>query len=291
MVKGFLNALESDPLYFMFQFINNELVFNGSNPMIWVDLGASLIIIGALIYLVLKVFKRLFVKSIILSSIVVLLLSWAFGLNLLHDVIIIVLTVSLVVCFTANIGEVRTLIVNSLSSKKSGKISLFKSKEEDKLFDREALYDKIETTINNLSKTKTGALITFEKNVSLADIAKSGTILHAPVIPELLSTIFYTGTRLHDGAVIIRRDEIYAAAVYYTPTTKPLTGKFGSRHRAAIGISEITDSVTIVVSEETGRVSLAVAGDLIHVGLDNFRRVFEDYMNSSVQKDELKDIA
>ena len=275
----------------MFQFIDNKLVFNGDNPMLWVDLCLSLLVIAALIYLVIKVFKRHFVKILILSSIGVLLASWAFGLGLLHNVTLIVLIVGLVVSFTANIGEVRTIIVNSLSSKKSGKLGLFKSKDEDKLFDREALYDKIEATINNLSKTKTGALITFERNVSLSDIAKSGTILHAPVIPELLTTIFYTGTRLHDGAVIIKRDEIYAAAVYYTPTTKPLTGKFGSRHRAAIGISEITDSVTIVVSEETGRVSLAVGGDLIHVGLDNFRRVFEDYMNSSVQKDELNDIA
>lgn len=275
----------------MFRFVDNKFVFNGNDPMLWVDLGLSLLVIAALIYLVLKVFKRHFVKILILCSIGVLLLSWAFGLGLLHNVTLIVLIVGLVVSFTANIGEVRTIIVNSLSSKKSGKIGLFKSKEEDKLFDREALYDKIEATINTLSKTKTGALITFERNVSLSDIAKSGTILHAPVIPELLTTIFYTGTRLHDGAVIIKRDEIYAAAVYYTPTTKPLTGKFGSRHRAAIGISEITDSVTIVVSEETGRVSLAVGGDLIHVGLDNFRRVFEDYMNSSVQKDELNDIA
>ena len=102
--------------------------------------------------------------------------------------------------------------------------------------------------------------------------------MNAPITPELLMTIFYPGTRLHDGAVVVRRDLIMAASVYYTPTTKPLTGKFGSRHRAAIGISEVTDSVTVVVSEETGRISLAVAGELIHVTPDNFLRVLEDYI-------------
>ena len=98
------------------------------------------------------------------------------------------------------------------------------------------------------------------------------------ITPELLVTIFYPGTRLHDGAVVIRRDQILAASVYYTPTTKPLTGKFGSRHRAAIGISEITDSVTVVVSEETGRVSLAYHGELIPVPPDSFLRTVEEYL-------------
>jgi diadenylate cyclase len=121
-----------------------------------------------------------------------------------------------------------------------------------------------------LSKQKIGAIITFEKKDSLNDVIKSGTILNAPVVPELLLTIFYEGTRLHDGAVIIRDDKILAASVYFTPTTRPLTGKFGSRHRAAIGISEITDSVTVVVSEETGRISIAYDGELQAVAPDTF---------------------
>lgn len=275
----------------MFNFDGNQLVLNNS-PFLWADLALSLLLAGGILFFVFYILKRRFVQIFAIVGVTLLLLTWVFPLGLAHNIVSLILIVGAVVFYTANIGEVRTLIANSLASKKKTSGGLFtRGKDADKLFDREALYDKIETTINALSKTKTGALITIERNVDLSDIAKSGTILHAPVIPELLATIFYTGTRLHDGAVIIRRDEIYAAAVYFTPTTKPLTGKFGSRHRAAIGISEISDAVTIVVSEETGRVSLAVAGDLIHVGLDNFRRVFEDYMNSSVNKDELNDIA
>ena len=118
---------------------------------------------------------------------------------------------------------------------------------------------------------------------------KSGTRIDAPVSAELLQTIFYPGTRLHDGAVIIRNDMIVAASVYYTPTTRPLTGKFGSRHRAAIGISETTDAVTVVVSEETGRISIAYEGELRTVGPDEFLTVFEDYMALVEPKKETKD--
>ena len=111
------------------------------------------------------------------------------------------------------------------------------------------------------------------------DIIKSGTIINATVTQELLETIFYKGTRLHDGAVVIRGNMILAASVYYTPTTRALTGKYGSRHRAAFGISEITDSVTVVVSEETGRISIAYNGNLESVSVDSFLREFTDLMS------------
>ena len=120
--------------------------------------------------------------------------------------------------------------------------------------------------------------MTFEKNTSLQDVIKNGVSVRAPVSAELLQTIFYPGTRLHDGAVVIHGNEIIAASVFYTPTTKPFAGKYGSRHRAALGISEISDSVTVVVSEETGRISFAVNGQLDAVDQDNFLRVFENYM-------------
>ena len=123
--------------------------------------------------------------------------------------------------------------------------------------------------------------MTFEKSTNLDDVIKSGTPLNAPVSQELLETIFYEGTRLHDGAVVIRGNVIVAASVYYTPTTRAMTGKYGSRHRAAFGISEISDAVTVVVSEETGRVSIAYNGHLEAVGLDQFLREFSDLMNSN----------
>ena len=150
------------------------------------------------------------------------------------------------------------------------------------------MYAQIQTAVITMSKQKIGAIITFEKKDNLDDVMKSGTIINAPVSAELLQTIFYEGTRLHDGAVIIRNDMIVAASVYFTPTTRPLTGKFGSRHRAAIGISEICDAVTVVVSEETGRISIAHKGELTTVTPDNFLSTFEEAMafQSEPKKDD-----
>ena len=241
------------------------------NPVLWVDFAVSLLLIGGFGFFLTRFLKRGFVLAFYSANALLVLLAWFFGLSLTWMISLGVLVVASIIFISVNIGEVRSLIANSLSGKGS-------RRGADKIFDRHALYTKINSAVVNLSKNKIGAIITFERKVELTDFVKSGTILEAPVTPELLLTIFYPGTRLHDGAVVIRRDKILAASVYYTPTTKPLTGKFGSRHRAAIGISEITDSVTVVVSEETGRISLAVAGELIHVTSDNFLREFEDFM-------------
>ena len=129
------------------------------------------------------------------------------------------------------------------------------SKKENSLTINETdeLFQHLQRAINSLSITQTGALITIERSDDLsALISKSGTKVNAPVTPELLETIFYKGTPLHDGATIIRGNMIMSSAVFYQPTQKPLNGKYGSRHRAGIGISEICDALTIIVSEETG---------------------------------------
>lgn len=257
----------------MFTIQGNEFIFN-NNVLTWVDLALSITLLVAVGFVIFMLMKRTFVKVIYIVEAVLVLLAWMFNLNFLKLLCLIGAVVTLVIFFSVNVAEVRPLISNTLGAKEAG----FNKRGAEKIFDRHALYVKIDNAVKQLSKTKTGAIITFERNVALDDFVKSGTILNAPVTPELLTTIFYPGTRLHDGAVVIRKDLILAASVYYTPTTKPLTGKFGSRHRAGIGISEVTDSVTIVVSEETGRISLAIGGELIPVNADNFLRTFEDYM-------------
>lgn len=263
----------------MFTITDSGLQYIG-NPLSWVDFGISLVLLGLAVFLLFQVIKRRF--AIILTSILILinLLSWFFCMSLTHNLSLAALIILIVVLLVINQAELRTLTANSLGAK------FFHHQNPEKVFDRNALYQKVALAVETLSKNRIGAIITFERHTKLDDFVKSGTLLNAPVSPELLTTIFYPGTRLHDGAVVIRRDFILAASVYYTPTTRPLTGKFGSRHRAAIGISEVTDSVTIVVSEETGRISLAVAGELIHVSSDNFIRTFEDYMLAEEENKE-----
>ena len=247
--------------------------FDFSNALLWVDFVVALLVLVGFGVLVVFLFKRKITYIIYSVNAFVTLVAWFFGLKLIMYLSLVMLSVALVTFFSVNVASIRPYISASLAGKN---ISFRKNSE--KIFDRHALYLKIESAVIALSKSRTGAIITFERNVELSDFVKSGTILNSPVTPELLLTIFYPGTRLHDGAVVIKRDFILAASVYYTPTTKPLTGKYGSRHRAAIGISEITDSVTVVVSEETGRISLAVAGELIPVNNETFLRTFEEYM-------------
>ena len=185
-----------------------------------------------------------------------------------------VLILMLFCMFLVNIGDIRKFIANPFYKPTSTKDKV----TVDKLIDKKSLFAKVESAVETLSKSRIGAIITFERNTSLREICKNGVAVNAPVTSELLLTIFYPGTRLHDGAVVIRRDEILAASVYYTPTTRPLTGKFGSRHRAGIGISELTDAVTVIVSEETGRISITYKGELIPVQQDNLLRTLEDYL-------------
>lgn len=248
----------------------NTQIFDYKNVAAWVDLAISLFIAVLALVLLLKVLKRKIVVITLIASLCLVFVSWFFKLQLLWSISLVLSVAIISVGLVINQASIRDLTLNSLTTTKG--------KNVDKIFDRSALLQKVDIAVQNLSKNKIGAIITFEKDTKLDDFIKTGTILNAPVTPELLMTIFYPGTRLHDGAVVIRRDLILAASVYYTPTTKPLTGKYGSRHRASIGISEVSDSVTVVVSEETGRISIAVGGELIHVASDVFLRTLEDYV-------------
>jgi diadenylate cyclase len=134
--------------------------------------------------------------------------------------------------------------------------------------------------LDYLSGNKIGAIITFEKTINLKEIIASSYEIMAPLNSELLSTIFYPNTLLHDGGVIIKRDQIMYAGAYY-PTTERLDipKQLGSRHRAAIGISEVSDSLTIVVSEQTGNISVAIDGYLdLNVTKEKLIRYLETHL-------------
>ena len=120
-------------------------------------------------------------------------------------------------------------------------------------------------------------VITKEKTQNLNTYIDKGVKLDAEVTVELLKTIFFPNTALHDGAVIIRGDRIMCAGTFYTPSDKPdIQSELGSRHRAAIGISEDSDAFTLVVSEETGRISFVEHGDLETISRDRFTQALSD---------------
>lgn len=250
---------------------------NGRLPYFIVSLLCILAIYGFLLFILLKVAKRRFSFVFLTFSATLYLAGFIFNLTSVCILIAFISAASLAACFFANLGDVRKFIANPFS-RATAKAANFGI---EKIYDTQQLYKNIESAVISLSNARIGAIMTFEKNTSLKDIIKNGVPIHAPVTSEILLTIFYPGTRLHDGAVVIHGNEIVAASVFFTPTTKPFAGKYGSRHRAAIGISEISDAITVVVSEETGRISFAVNGDLESVTQTNFLRVFETYMGDA----------
>ncbi|MBR2551379.1 MAG: DNA integrity scanning protein DisA nucleotide-binding domain protein, partial [Erysipelotrichaceae bacterium] len=113
---------------------------------------------------------------------------------------------------------------------------------------------------------------------------RSGLAVNASVTKELLSSIFMTTTPLHDGAVIIQGDKIACASTYFPPTNAELSSRYGARHRAALGIAEITDALTIVVSEETSGISIAEKGKIFAVDEQQLR----DYLRRVICNDEIE---
>lgn len=161
--------------------------------------------------------------------------------------------------------EIRSILEKIGKTNVLSRISTLTSNE------REYLVDELVKAAGELSKTQTGALITLEQGHSLTDYIKTGTKMNSIVTSELLCSIFVPGTPLHDGAVIIQGDKIACASAYFPPTTFDFPSSYGARHRAAIGISEITDSISIVVSEETGKISIAEGGRLTVVDEEKLR--------------------
>ena len=123
--------------------------------------------------------------------------------------------------------------------------------------------EAISTAVNDLARDKVGALIVIERSTRLGEFIKSGVYIDAAISPYILRNIFFNKAPLHDGAVIVREGRICAAGCFLPLTTKDDINKdLGTRHRAAIGVTEISDSVVIVVSEETGTISVSVDGNL-----------------------------
>jgi diadenylate cyclase len=129
-------------------------------------------------------------------------------------------------------------------------------------FQRPESTDEILMAMERLSQDKTGALIVMERDIGLRTFVESGVRLDAVVSRELLLSIFHQNGALHDGAVIVQKDRVAAAACFLPLSLNPaLSGQLGTRHRAAIGITEETDCLCLIVSEETGRISVAAGGE------------------------------
>lgn len=187
-------------------------------------------------------------------------LSGLFHLNILHFILDSLMTYGVLILIVIFQPELR----RALEQLGTSKLTRFFGIDKDiATKTKEDIY-KVVIAATELSKTKTGGLIVFERDIEIKDIISSGVELNAEISPQLLVNIFTPNTPLHDGAVIISENKIKAAACMLPlADDKDIARELGTRHRSAIGMSKETDSIVVVVSEETGKISVAKDGTLI----------------------------
>ncbi|MGX6961563.1 diadenylate cyclase CdaA [Vagococcus xieshaowenii] len=213
------------------------------------------------------------IKGIVVI-IVIRVLSGILGLNTVEWVMNQVITYGVIATIIIFQPEVRRGLEHL------GRGALFSRKKYGNEMDTQEMINQFNQAIKYMSKRKIGALMTIQKQTGLDDYIETGIPLNSEISGELLINIFIPNTPLHDGAVIIKDNKI-AVACAYLPLSEndAIPKEFGTRHRAAIGVSEVSDAVTIVVSEETGDVSITRNGRL-HAHLSE-----EEYLD--ILKEEL----
>lgn len=221
----------------------------------------DILIVMFLIYEILNFSKSRTAGKIIKAVVVLLAISYLSGVLQLN-------TLNFLVSNAIEIGLVALVVVfqpelrRAMERLGGGSLkSLFVAKVQEG--DTERTIDQTVQACRTMSRQKVGALIVFEREHNLEEYFKTGTVLDAAVSTELLKNVFFPKAALHDGAVIIRNDRLSAAGCVLPLTDNAnLSRDLGTRHRAAIGISEHSDAVVVVVSEETGVISVAMGGNL-----------------------------
>lgn len=198
----------------------------------------------------------------LLKGILVVVVTWAlsswFKLNTLQWVMNQMFTFGLVGVIIIFQPELR----RALEQIGRGKLFSRSTTEED--HDVNQKINEVLKAINYMARRKIGALIVFERETGLNDYIESGIAIESHISSELLINIFVPNTPLHDGAVIIRRQRLMAAGCYLPLSENPFISKeLGTRHRAAIGMSEVSDAMCVIVSEETGQVSVTMNGHIL----------------------------
>lgn len=225
---------------------------------------AELLLIGIFVYIVLSFLEgtrgeRLFrgvIFVLLVGSLILNLVVKQFGMERIAYLYSGFLIAVLIIAVTAFQPELRRALI------RIGQADLFSPSSPQQLT---RCVEEIIEAVNQMALEKTGAIIAITQQVPLGEFAETGVRIDAKVTSELLKTIFYNGTPLHDMAVLIQGDRVIAARVQLPLAEADITihGRLGSRHRAAIGLSTASDALVLVVSEETGIISLAMNGQLI----------------------------
>lgn len=223
---------------------------------------------------------------------IIYFVSWAVGLNTLNTLLSSLLQFGLIALVVVFQPELRRALEN-LGRTGIDRLSLITGRvsAEAETRWRDALVI-IADSAERMSKSCTGALIVIERMSPLDDIIETGSQINSAVNGDMLETIFYEGTPLHDGAVIVRDGRVAAAGCLLpVSNNRDLSRDMGTRHRAAIGVSEVTDAVVVVVSEETGLISVAQDGVILrHLDRTNLLRILQNEIIPA-QEEKTTDIA
>lgn len=233
------------------------------NPFRLITLALDLLIVTYLIYKFIVYSKKSrawqLLKGILLV-LIVMAISQIFELKILNFILTFFMPYGVIALIVIFQPELRRM----LEQLGTNKITKYLGLEKDLLTkSKEDIY-KIVIAATELAKTKTGGLIVLERDIQISDIIDSGVRIDAEVSPQLLVNLFTPNTPLHDGAVIISKNKIMAAAcILPLADDKEIAKEVGTRHRAGLGISKESDAIAIIVSEETGKISIAKDGTLI----------------------------
>ena len=234
-----------------------------TNPFELVTFIIDLSIVMFLFYCFFKIVKGSRAWQLIKGIALLIIATWAsglFNLKILNWILTGIMNLGVIAVIVIFQPELR----RALEQLGTNKITQFFGIDKDlSTRTKEDIY-KVVIAATELSKTKTGALIVLERDIKIQDIISTGIPMNADVSPQLLVNIFEPKTPLHDGAVVISGNKIAAAAcVLPLADDKDIAKELGTRHRAAIGISKESDSIVVVISEETGKISVAKDGTLI----------------------------
>lgn len=221
------------------------------------------------------------VKGIVLLFVIMVVSDWA-NLTVINYILSAIVQVGVFAIVVIFQPELRS-ILEKMGRSKFGRILDFATTNGDGTIAGEnAVFDEIVNAVDDMAKAKTGALIVMERDTKLGDHTKRGIKLDADISRELLENIFFKNSPLHDGAVIIRNGRIHSAGCFLPLTSNNnLSSELGTRHRAALGISEVSDALIIVVSEETGKISIAMGGALTrNVSREPLRHALERFLST-----------
>lgn len=262
-----------------------------------VDILAIAVLIFGLFKLIRETRAVQLLKGILLF-LIVYFISSLFGLTMLSSLLQTFFEASVVIIVIIFQPELRKLLEqmgrNNTYKKYIKIFSKHRKSDEWKKAVKKSIIDVADTSLL-FSRSKTGALLVFEREIMLSDIASTGTVLDAETSVALFGNIFFNKAPLHDGASIIRDGKLYAAGCILPLTdNKNVDINLGTRHRAALGISEQSDAVVLVVSEETGIISLAINGVLLRDftrdslidKLEEF--LLDDYLDDDEKKKDKK---